>query len=47
MVMTFRNGNRHFRNVSYGSIFDTGYVNRFGEKVDKNLSKTVKCIIYH
>ena len=47
IVMTFRNGNRHLRNVSYGSIFDIGYVNRFGEKVDKNLSKTVECIIYH
>ena len=33
IVMTFRNGNRHFRNVSNGSIFDTGHVNRFGEKV--------------
>ena len=47
IVMTFRNGNRRFRNVSNGSIFDTGHVNRFGEKVDKNHSKTVKCIMYH
>ena len=33
MLMALRNGKCQFRYVSYGSIFDIGYVNRFGEKI--------------